>query len=90
MAAVHKGKGPRSYRRSDNRILEDVNDRLFDDPYLNASEIETEVRDGDIILSGTVESRQAKRRAEDIAEMVSGVRNVENRLRITPEPRQMV
>lgn len=82
-SGLHRGKGPRSYQRSDGRMLEDLNDRLYDDPYLNATGIETDVRDGEVILSGTVESRQAKRRAEDIAEMVSGVRNVENRLRIT-------
>lgn len=83
VSGMHRGKGPRSYRRSDERILEDLNDRLYDDPYVNASGIETAVHDGEIVLSGTVENRQAKRRAEDIAEMVSGVRNVENRLRIT-------
>jgi osmotically-inducible protein OsmY len=82
-SGMHRGKGPKSYRRSDDRMLEDLNDRLYDDPYVNATGIETEVRDGEVILSGTVESKQAKRRAEDIAEMVSGVRNVENRLRIT-------
>lgn len=78
----HRGKGPRGYRRSDNRILEDLNDRLYDDPFLNATDIETAVQDGEVILQGTVEGRQAKRRAEDIADDVSGVRNVENRLRI--------
>ena len=45
MAGMHRGKGPRTYRRSDTRILEELNDRLYEDQYLNASEIETEVRD---------------------------------------------
>ena len=78
----HRGKGPRSYRRSDERILEDVNNRLYDDPYLNAADIETAVVDGDVTLSGTVDARHAKRRAEDVAESVRGVKNVENRLRV--------
>jgi osmotically-inducible protein OsmY len=81
----HRGKGPRSYRRSDERIQEDLNDRLYDDPYLNATDIEVEVLDGDVVLKGTVEDRQAKRRAEDICESVSAVKNVENRLRIAKE-----
>jgi osmotically-inducible protein OsmY len=81
----HRGKGPRSYRRSDDRIHEDVNDRLYDDPWLNATDIEVGVQDGDVVLKGTVEDRQAKRRAEDICESVSGVKNVENRLRIGKE-----
>jgi hypothetical protein len=36
----------------------------------------------EVTLSGTVESREAKRRAEDCADSVSGVRNVQNNLRI--------
>jgi osmotically-inducible protein OsmY len=78
----HRGKGPRNYRRSDARIHEDLNDRLYDDPFLNATDIEVTVRDGEVVLSGTVENKQGKRRAEDIAEEVTGVRDVENRLRL--------
>jgi len=81
----HRGKGPKGYRRSDERILEEVNDRLADDPYLDAREIEVTVQNGDITLSGTIDDRYAKRRAEDIVESVSGVHNVENRLRIFQE-----
>jgi osmotically-inducible protein OsmY len=78
----HKGKGPRGYHRSDERILEDINDLLSDDPYVDASDIEVKIEDGNAILSGHVDSRQTKRRAEDIAESVRGVTNVENRLRV--------
>ena len=76
-----RGKGPKSYRRSDERIREDVNDQLSEG-YLDASEIEVTVVDSVVTLSGTVNSRSDKRRAEDIAEDVRGVRNVENRLRV--------
>ena len=78
----HSGKGPRAYRRSDGRILEDMNERLYDDPFVDASDIEVTVADGNITLIGTVQSRGEKRRAEDIAEAVSGVKNIENRLRV--------
>ncbi|MDQ4120296.1 MAG: BON domain-containing protein [Acidobacteriota bacterium] len=79
----YRGKGPKNYRRSDERIREDINDRLTDYPYLDASDIEVEVNNGgEVILSGTVESRYAKRMAEDITEDISGVTNVENRLRV--------
>jgi len=77
----HRGKGPKSYRRSDERIQEDVNDRLSEG-YLDATEINVQVQNGEVTLSGTVNSRIDKRRAEDIAEYVSGVSNVENRLRV--------
>jgi osmotically-inducible protein OsmY len=77
----HRGKGPRSYQRSDVRIREDVNDALTEDRYLDASDIEVTVQNGEVILSGTVDDRNAKRRAEDIAEQLSGVKHLENRLR---------
>lgn len=77
-----RGKGPRNYSRSDDRIREDVNDRLSDDPWLDASEIEVTVNSAEIILSGTVNERSEKRRAEDLAESVSGVKHVENRIRV--------
>jgi hypothetical protein len=79
--AQHRGRGPRSYSRTDERITEDVNDRLTDDPYVDASDISVTVRDGEVTLDGTVENRYAKRRSEDIAERVGGVKHVQNNLR---------
>jgi hypothetical protein len=80
---THRGKGPRSYQRADERILEDINDRLCDNPYIDASNVEVSVKDREVILTGSVDDREAKRLAEDIGESVSGVKNVENRLRVT-------
>ncbi|HSL54900.1 MAG TPA: BON domain-containing protein [Pyrinomonadaceae bacterium] len=77
-----RGRGPKGYRRSDERIKEDVNDRLSDDYYIDASDVEVSVSNTEVTLTGTVNSREDKRRAEDIAESVSGVTNVENRLRV--------
>jgi hypothetical protein len=78
----HRGRGPKGYRRSDQRIQEDVNDRLYDDPYVDASEVDVSVSGGEVTLSGTVDSRSARRRAEDVAEQVSGVSYVQNNLRV--------
>ena len=78
----HRGKGPKGYIRRDERILEDVNDRLMQDPYLDASEIEVMVAQAEVTLTGTVESRQDKRRAEDLADSVSGVAHVQNNIRV--------
>lgn len=74
------GRGPRGYRRSDARIGEDVNDRLTDDEYVDASDVVIAVEDGVVLLEGTVDSGDAKRRVEDVAASVSGVRDVMNRL----------
>ncbi len=78
----HSGRGPKGYTRSDERIREDVNDRLTDDPHIDASNIEVTVSSGEVTLSGSVTERFAKRHAEDIAERVSGVRHVQNNVRV--------
>jgi hypothetical protein len=78
----HRGRGPKNYKRSDERIREDVNDRLADDSWLDASQIEVAVADCEVTLSGAVTRREDKRRAEDIAEHVSGVTHVQNNLRL--------
>jgi osmotically-inducible protein OsmY len=78
----HRGRGPRGYARSDDRIRDDVNDRLTDDPFVDASEIDVSVQNGEVTLGGTVDNRQTKRRAEDVAENVSGVKHVQNNLRV--------
>ncbi|MEH6392127.1 MAG: BON domain-containing protein [Sulfitobacter sp.] len=86
----HRGKGPRNYRRSDERITEDVNQRLSDDRHVDASDIEVSVADSEVTLTGTVDSRQAKRHAEDCCDAVSGVSHVQNNLRVrkATEPSQ--
>jgi CBS domain-containing protein len=81
-AGPHHGRGPKGHARSDARIHEDVCERLTDDPHVDASEIEVRVENGEVTLSGTVPDRSAKRRVEDIAEGVPGVRHVQNDLRI--------
>jgi hypothetical protein len=82
LAGSHRGRGPKGYRRSDQRIHEDVCERLTEDRFIDASNIEVVVKDGEVILSGTVSSRGLKRRAEDLAETASGVAHVQNNLRI--------
>lgn len=78
----HRGKGPKNYTRSEERIKEDVSDQLSDDSFLDASGIEVSVKDGDVTLNGAVDSRYSKHRAEDLAEDVTGVKNVQNNLRV--------
>jgi osmotically-inducible protein OsmY len=75
------GKGPKGYVRSDERIREDVCDRLSDDDELDASDITVAVSNGEVRLEGSVLDRQSKHRAEDLAESVSGVRDITNNLR---------
>jgi osmotically-inducible protein OsmY len=78
----YRGHGPSDYTRTDERIREDVNDRLTDDPRVDARKISVKVDQGEVTLNGTVSSREAKRRAEDSIDRVSGVKHVQNNLRI--------
>ena len=78
----YTGRGPRDYRRSDERIREEISDRLTDDYSVDASDISIQVKDGEVTLSGSVTTREQKRRAEDLAETISGVRDVTNNIRV--------
>jgi hypothetical protein len=76
------GKGPKGYKRNDQRVIEDISERLSDHPQIDASEIEIRLEEGVAVLTGTVSDRQSKRLAEEIAESVSGVQDVRNELRL--------
>ena len=83
--ADHSGRGPKNYTRSDDRIREDVCDRLTHDAMVDASEIEVSVDGREVTLNGKVDSRAAKRRAEDCADSVSSVGHVQNNLRVAEQ-----
>lgn len=77
-----RGKGPRSYARSDERITEDLCERLMQDDDIDATNINISVSNGEVALEGTVEQRWMKHRIEDLADRCSGVKDVENRIRV--------
>ena len=77
------GVGPQGYQRSDDRIRDDINDRLTQHGQINASNIQVQVNNGEVTLTGNVQSRQAKRQAEDVADSVAGVQDVHNQLKIS-------
>jgi hypothetical protein len=81
----HRGRGPRGYTRSDERIIEEVHERLTEDPWLDATNIDVEVKSREVTLSGHVDNREAKHRAERLVEDIAGVENVQNNLRINPD-----
>lgn len=83
------GVGPKGYSRSDDRIQEDVSEALMRDRSVDASEIEVSVMSGNVTLRGSVNDKWMKRRAEDCAEEVSGVKNVKNELEVRRESTSM-
>ncbi len=76
------GRGPKGYQRSDERIREDVCDRLAGHGRLDASEVEVQVSEGEVTLTGTVARREDKRMIEDIAESIQGVQDVTSQIRV--------
>jgi len=75
------GVGPKNYKRPDERIREDACEALTRHRDIDASEIEVEVKEGVVILKGSVDSRPTKRLAEQVCETVAGVKDVVNSLR---------
>jgi hypothetical protein len=80
--ALHGGRGPKGYRRGDERIKEIVCEHLTEDPYIDASNIEVIVNDGAITLEGQVRDRRSKWYAEDLVESCTGISEIHNRLRV--------
>jgi hypothetical protein len=78
----YTGRGPQGYERSEAAILEDVCERLTWHGQVDASSITVRVEQGEVVLEGEVDSRAAKRMAEDAADSVAGVHDVHNRLRV--------
>ena len=78
--------GPKGWQRRDDRIHDDVCARLTDDGYVDASDIEVIVHEGEVVLSGGIATRAQRERAIHIAESVRGVIDVISRLRVSPPP----
>ncbi len=77
------GLGPRGYKRSDDRVFEEVCEALKSDPTVNASQITVKVDDRIVTLEGTARNRMEKRIAEMIALEISGVLDVRNEIRLS-------
>ncbi len=78
----YTGVGPRGYKRADTQIQDDVSQRLWLDGQIDASDIDVQVNNAVVTLTGAVQSRQMKRWAEDIAWAVPGVDDVQNQLSV--------
>jgi osmotically-inducible protein OsmY len=77
-----RSRWPKSYKRSDERIKDDIHEELIRHGRIDASDVEVQVKDGEVTLTGQVSSRQDKRVAEELAEKVLGVHDVQNQLRV--------
>lgn len=67
---------------SDGWILAKVKSQLAADPEVNSFNIDVDVLDGAVTLSGLVTAERAREEAERIAEATQGVRSVQNQIRV--------
>jgi osmotically-inducible protein OsmY len=77
-----RGPTPKDLRRGDREIQEQVCESLTVHAEFDVDDIEVDVEQGEVTLSGTVRSRWAKLYAEDLAAGIVGVRDVTNEVRI--------
>ena len=78
----HSGQGPQSDLDPDARIVDDLSRRMTDDPELDASRIEVASASGKVTLLGEVRTSAQRSHAEELAHVVAGVSQVENRLQV--------
>jgi osmotically-inducible protein OsmY len=78
----HMGRRPQLQRRSDDKIYQEIWELLTNNADLDASEVELHVESGEVTLTGTVDSRDAKWLTEDLVNSVTGVREVNNRIKV--------
>jgi hypothetical protein len=77
----------RAYRRTDERIRDDVCERLAHSNAVDPTNITVEVRDGIVTLEGSVPLRPMRYALEDITARCLGVVDVDNRVRVGPPDR---
>ena len=66
----------------DERLQGEVSDKLATELPGEAEQIQVEVTRGAVTLAGTVDTSEARRRAEDVAGSIAGVVSVMNNLRV--------
>lgn len=72
--------------KTDAEIKEDVKDALLFDPEVLSTRVNVDVENAVVTLTGTVDSYNAKRIAEQNAEKILGVRRVKNYLLVRFDP----
>jgi len=82
------GRGPKGYQRSDDRIKEEICECLTQHGQIDASDVDVKVQNGEAILTGTVDSRSTKRMIDDALDGISGLKDIQNNVRINQQSNQ--
>lgn len=74
--------GPKGYQRSDERLREDISERLLQSRDIDSSDVTVTVSDAKVVLEGTVPERPMKHAIEDLVDACPGVQDIDNRIRV--------
>lgn len=74
--------GPKGYTRSDERLREDICERLMLADSVDPTEVSVTVKEGKVVLEGSVPNRGMKHTIEDLVDAAPGVQDIENRIRV--------
>lgn len=80
--SMEKRAGPRGYTRTDERIRDEICERLTFTSGVDVREVSVDVDKGKVTLGGTVHTRGQKYDIEDLADNTFGVTEVENNIRV--------
>lgn len=69
----------------DEAVEDAVEDRIYDDPYVDLESVDVDVEDGEARLIGTVTSPAERGRARALAEDTPGVVSIDDEIRVTGE-----
>jgi osmotically-inducible protein OsmY len=64
----------------DKEIIAKIKAKMYKDPMVKGTQVEVQCLNGEVQLSGFVDSENAKQRAGEIAQSTAGVMNVHNNL----------
>jgi len=66
----------------DNSIVAKLKTELVTDPATRLANIDVTSRRGVVVLEGSVQSREQRRQAEELAKDIAGVKQVQNKLKV--------
>jgi osmotically-inducible protein OsmY len=76
-------RGPKGWKRTDERLKEDICERLYNTQHIDSSDVTVEVKDGKVALEGSVPQRGMKHALEDLIDACPGVTDIDNRVRVS-------
>jgi hypothetical protein len=80
------GSSVASFTQSDEEIRDDIRNRLDQNDQLKGEDIDVDVDNGIVTLTGEVKTEQEKDLAETVAFTVAAVRGVHNQLTVVKQP----